>query len=117
MAVWPLPGPTKVALLGRQVRWAIHGGRNYKVVSAFGTLRCEDASLIRFEEELPEEKLQDLRKQLRGAAKSVRSLSGHDVYASRRVKGLSRDSSALPDCTCERPENVLFGVSEEFRPF
>jgi len=80
LAVSPLPDPIKDSLSGQRVRWAVHGGRDYKVVSAFGSLRYEGASLIRFEDELSEEKLQDLHEQLRKAANDVRSVSDHDVY-------------------------------------
>jgi len=80
LAVWPLPDPIKDALAQQRVRWAIHGGRNYEVVSAFGSLRQEGASLIRFDNELSEKRLQELGEQLRIASKDVRSMSGHDVY-------------------------------------
>ncbi len=80
LAVWPLPGPTMESLSGRPVRWAVHGGRNCEIVSAFGSVRQEGASIIRFDQELPDEKLRELRNQLRGAAEEVRSMAGHDVY-------------------------------------
>jgi len=80
LAVWPLPDPIRDALSEQRVRWAIHGGRNYEVVSAFGSLRQEGASLIRFDDELSEKKLQELCEQLRIASEDVRSMSGHDVY-------------------------------------
>ena len=66
---------------GRRVRWAVHGGRNCEVVSAFGSVRQEGVSIIRFEQELPQQKLQELRNQLRDAAEEVRSLAGQEVYA------------------------------------
>jgi len=80
LAVGPRPEPLKEGLANQRVRWAIHGGRNFDVVSAFGTVRQEGASIIRLEAELPEEKIQDLRNRLRSVATDVRSLSQHEVY-------------------------------------
>lgn len=70
---------TSASLLGRQVRCAVFGGMNFEVVSAFGSLRSENGTVIVFEEALgPAAKAwtDDLRRE----ATSVRTVAGREVF-------------------------------------
>jgi hypothetical protein len=66
-------------LQGREVESIVSGARNFKVVSAFGSLRRESCSILRFKDDLgaaPKEWTEGLRK----SAKAVRSLVGREVF-------------------------------------
>ncbi|HWB10401.1 MAG TPA: hypothetical protein VG826_14310 [Pirellulales bacterium] len=66
-------------LVGRTVAVAIDAGRDFEVVSSFGSLRYEGCSVIRFQEPLPDAG-RGLVSALRGEAKEVRTVAGHDVF-------------------------------------
>ncbi|TWU04132.1 hypothetical protein CA54_60140 [Symmachiella macrocystis] len=57
----------------------VYGGRNYEVVSAFGTYRYEGCSILAFKDELATAGKEYL-KALRRDANQIRRMSGHDVF-------------------------------------
>jgi hypothetical protein len=66
-------------LIGRTVAVAVNAGRDFEVVSSFGSLRYEGCSVIRFQESLPDAG-RTLTDALRGQAREVRTIAGHDVF-------------------------------------
>ncbi len=80
LTTFPRPAAFDETLRGRKVRWTLHGGRNTDIVSAFGSVRQEGASVIRFEDDLELETMQKLRNQLQENAEEVRRLHGSDVF-------------------------------------
>src|SRR5262249_7496454 len=73
MTVGLLPMPLEDTFVGQPVRWAVSGGRNYDIVSKFGQLRLEGATVIHFANGVLAGKHgQRLEQRLREAAKEVR---------------------------------------------
>lgn len=66
-------------LIDREVSVAINGARNFTIVSAFGSLRCEGCGIVRFKEPLPDDGRR-LIDALRKKAKGVRTIAGTEVF-------------------------------------
>lgn len=66
-------------LEGREVAIAVNGARDFTVVSAFGSLRYQGCSIIKFKEPLPDEG-RTFVDALRKNAKEVRTIAEKDVF-------------------------------------
>ncbi|HVA50352.1 MAG TPA: hypothetical protein VNH11_28615 [Pirellulales bacterium] len=66
-------------LVGREVSVAINGGREFEVVSAFGSLRYQGCSVAQFKDPLPDAG-QSLVAAMRRRARQVRSIAGTEVF-------------------------------------
>lgn len=75
----PVPDELIELTLNRRLRWAVIGGRNYDVVSSFGTLRFEGASILVFEQPI-ENLTQEIQNRIQADQLTKRNIAGHDVF-------------------------------------
>lgn len=66
-------------LFGKKVRIALTGGRNFEIVSSFGSMRSENCSIIIFEKELGQAG-KEWTERVRQDAMAVRQLVGREVF-------------------------------------
>jgi hypothetical protein len=81
LTVGLMPGPLEETFVGQPIRWAVRGGRNYDIVSKFGQLRMEGATVLQFANDvLAGEGGRRLEQRLRKSAKEVRTVAGCQVF-------------------------------------
>ena len=81
IATGPILKPADELLAERELAWAVHGGRNFKYVSAFGTVRQEGASVIQLAEKLHDSDLERWHKKLGSKCAKTLKMGQHVVYA------------------------------------
>lgn len=75
----PLPVELTELTLNRRIRWSVIGGRNYDVVSSFGTLRFEGASILVFEQPI-ENLTREIQNRIPADQLTKRTIAGHDAF-------------------------------------